>query len=138
LQADKTVTLNEREELRQREEITARQKARDKEYAARKAPDENIYDITVENAGQPGLPPPEALTTTNGVTDNFDSNSTNDFGTNAAIITTSSKAGVEKETSPFSFMPQKTLPTDPTLNETEHILESYISLLSAGHTLIAK
>ncbi len=117
MQADNTVTLNERDALKERRMNEARQKARDAERAARKPANEKIYEITVENSHQPGLPPPDALITTNGVTDNFDSNFTNYLGTNAAAMITSQKAEV------------KTLPSDPTLNETENILEEYISLL---------
>jgi carboxyl-terminal processing protease len=125
MQADNTVTLNERDALKERRMNEARQKARDAERAARKPANEKIYEITVENSHQPGLPPPDALITTNGVTDNFDSNFTNYLGTNAAAMITSQKAEV------------KTLPSDPTLNETENILEEYISLLSSNRMLIA-
>jgi carboxyl-terminal processing protease len=131
IQADKTVTLNEREELKRREEIEVRQKARDAERAARKIPNEKIYEITVENSGLPGLPAPEPLTTTNyfvttnGVALNVASDFTNYFGTNAAAMTTSKKDEV------------KTLPTDPTLDETERILEDYISLMTKSAVMIA-
>jgi C-terminal domain of tail specific protease (DUF3340) len=56
LQADKTMSLNERDQIKERQANEARQKARDKERDARKVSDEKIYDITVENAEQPGLP----------------------------------------------------------------------------------
>jgi carboxyl-terminal processing protease len=56
LQADKTMSLNEREQIKERQANESRQKMRDQERDARKMPDEKIYDITVENAGQPGLP----------------------------------------------------------------------------------
>ena len=125
MQADNTVTLNERDALKERRMNEARQKARDAERAARKPANEKIYEITVENSHQPGLPPPDALITTNGVTDNFDSNFTNYLGTNAAAMITRQKAEV------------KTLPSDPTLNETENSLEEYISLLSSNRMLIA-
>ena len=120
LQADKTVALNESEELKQREENEARQKAREKELAAREAPDEKIYDLTVENSGQPGLPSPEAMTPTNGVASRVDAGSIN-----------SSKTTEVKTSLTFPS-------DDPTLNETENILEDYISLLNANHTLIAQ
>jgi hypothetical protein len=71
------------------------------------------------------LPFPKALTTTNAVAYSFDSNFTNFFGTNATTATTSRKAEV------------KALPTDPMLDETENILEDYISALSLNQTLIA-
>jgi carboxyl-terminal processing protease len=131
LQADKTATLNEREALKEREKIYLQNKARDAERAARKVPDEKIYDITVENAGQPDLPAPEPLTatnyfaTTNGITFSVGSDFTNFFGTNAAA-----KINLKTEV--------KILPSDPTLGETENILEDYISLLNANRPLIAK
>jgi len=57
LQADKTASLNESYILKQIEQIQAHHEAREKERANRKASDEKIYEITVENADQPGLPP---------------------------------------------------------------------------------
>ena len=50
LQADKTVSLNEREELKRAEQNALRQKARDAERAERKAPDEKIYEITLKTS----------------------------------------------------------------------------------------
>jgi carboxyl-terminal processing protease len=133
LQADKSVTLNERDALKERQANQSRQKARDAERAARKIPAMKIYDLTVENADQHGLPMPESLTTTNysattnGVTFSVDSDFANHFGTNAAAK--NSKPEIKTEV--------KTLPPDPTLNETENILEDYISLLSANRPLLA-
>jgi carboxyl-terminal processing protease len=57
LQADKTASLNESDTLKQIEQIQARHEAREKERANRKMSDEKIYEITVENADQPCLPP---------------------------------------------------------------------------------
>ena len=65
LQADKTASLNESDALKQIEQIQARHEAREKERANRKAPDEKIYEITVENADQPGLPPQSTNTVGN-------------------------------------------------------------------------
>jgi carboxyl-terminal processing protease len=120
LQADKTASLNERERLKERQEADARQKARDQERAARKAPDVKIYELTVEKADEPGLPPP--LGETNTVTANklpparFDANR------------------IHKLTA----APQPKPPAvDPMLDETERILEDYISLLSSNQMLIA-
>ena len=61
-QADKTVSLNEKERLKEKEELDARQKARDKERLARKESDEKIYELTMRLAALPGLPPPVAKT----------------------------------------------------------------------------
>src|SRR5665213_425615 len=133
LQANETATLNEHEALTERQTNEARQKARDKERSARKAPDEKIYDITVENAGESSLPAPEALTTTNyiatpnGIAFNVDSDFSNYFETNAA--SKNLKAKIKTEV--------KTLPPDAMLEETENILEDYISLMKKSDTLIA-
>jgi carboxyl-terminal processing protease len=129
MQADNTVTLNERDALKERRMSEAREKARDAERAARKPPNEKIYEITVENSNQPGLPPPEALTTTNNVIYGFDFNFTNHFGTYFGTNTNATITSRKTEV--------KTLPPDPTLNETENILEAYISLLSSNRMLIA-
>ena len=58
IQAEKTATLNEQEALKERKEDAAQKTARDKELARLGAPDETIFELTVENAGEAGLPPP--------------------------------------------------------------------------------
>jgi carboxyl-terminal processing protease len=120
LQADKTVSLNERERLKELEEENARQKARDQERLARKATDVKFYELTVEKADQPGLPPP--IGETNGITANSLST-----GKNSTQITSSKVADVSKPPA-----------INPTLDETERILEDYISLLSSKQPLIAE
>jgi carboxyl-terminal processing protease len=117
LQADKTASLNERERLKERQEADARQKARDQERAARKAADVKIYELTVKKAGEPGLPSPVAETNT------VAANSL-PTGTNSTQTAASKVADAPK-------------PPDPMLDETERILEDYISLLSSNQMLIA-
>jgi len=119
LQADKTASLNERERLKERQEINARDKARNQERAARKAPDVKIYELTVEKAGEPGLPPP--LGETNTVTANSLTAGTNSTQTASTQIADAPKPPA----------------VDPMLDETERILEDYISLLSSNQMLIA-
>jgi carboxyl-terminal processing protease len=119
LQADKTISLNERERLKELEEENARQKARDQEHLARKATDVKFYELTVEKADQPGLPPP--IGETNGVTANSLSTGTN---------STQSASKVADVPKPPAI--------NPTLDETERILEDYISLLSSNQLLIAE
>jgi carboxyl-terminal processing protease len=63
-QADKTISLNEQERLKEREELEARLKARLKERKARPEPNEKVYEITLRAASQPGLPPPVQKTNT--------------------------------------------------------------------------
>ena len=110
--ADDVATLNEREAIKEREKAAARNKAREAERAARKAPDEKTYELTVENCDQPGLPPPVGQTNevmTTGVTNTV--------------------AGTAREKTPP--------PLDPMLRETENILADYVSLLSKSNILIA-
>jgi len=110
--ADDVATLNEREAIKERERLAAQNKAREAERAARKAPDEKTYELTIENCDQPGLPPP--LGDTNEVT----------------------SAGSTKTVTPASG--EKASPQiDPMLSETENILEDYVSLLSKDRILIA-
>ncbi len=116
LQADRTATLNERQALKERQTNQARQKARDAERAERKASDEKIYDITVENAEQPGLPAPAAQTSSN-LAAAADS-------TNAVPAA----ALADKKSPPVA---------DAMLEETENILEDYISALAKKSLLIA-
>ena len=63
--ADKTVSLNEAQRMKEKEEADQRAKARKKELAARPEPPGKTYEITLKLAEQPGLPP--ALTKTNSV-----------------------------------------------------------------------
>jgi carboxyl-terminal processing protease len=121
LQADKTASLNERERLKERQEADARQKARDTERTARKASGVKIYELTVAKAGEPGLPPP--LQKTNTVTAN-----------KFAAGPLPPPAGSTTATA----VPEPNPPAvDPMLDETERILEDYISLLSSKQILIA-
>ena len=155
LQADKTMSLNEREQIKERQTNLARQKMRDTEREARKDSGMKIYEITVENADKPGLPEPMAFTVTNEVVFNVDSNFTDFFQTNKTSKTTSSgiqapsitlqQTSKNNDTQFVSSTNRlekpivtKALPVDPMLDETANILEDYISALSANHTLIAK
>jgi carboxyl-terminal processing protease len=121
LQADKTASLNERERLKERQEADARQKARDQERAARKAPDMKVYELTVAKAGAPGLPPP--LQKTNTVTANK--------LPAGPLPTPAGSANV------VAVPPPTPSAVDPMLDETKRILEDYISLLSSNQMLIA-
>ena len=54
----KTVSLNEAQRRKEMAEAKARQAEREKERAARKTQSPKTYEITLKNAGSPGLPPP--------------------------------------------------------------------------------
>jgi carboxyl-terminal processing protease len=116
LQADKTASLNEDDQLERAEQAALRQKAREAERAGRKAPDEKIYEITVENSGKPGMPP--MLWPTNMVSPT----------TNTATVSPPA-TGLAKAARGTAFGTNAP-PTDPWLDETEHILQNYVSLLN--------
>jgi len=103
-QAEGTATLNEREAIKERERDGLKGMARDHERENRSDPGVRIYEFTVKNSADPGLPPPENwLGQTNKV----------------------SKTDAKKTPPPF----------DPMLEESEHILQDYISLLQKSGNL---
>lgn len=139
---DKIATLNEAEAIRQRQADNARRDARQAEIAVRPLPDERIYDITVENADQPGLPPPVPLTTTNEIIAVI---STNANGSISALTTnrdfvvglplklpglTTAPPGL-----PFNAVITRPDP-DPLLAETERILEDYAVAMKKNAALM--
>jgi carboxyl-terminal processing protease len=60
--ADKTVSLNEKQQLADRAQIIAEHNSREQERTARKIATPTVYDLTVTLAGKPGLPPPSKHT----------------------------------------------------------------------------
>ena len=65
---DQTATINEQEAIKERERIAAENEAHDDELQSRPLPAAKLYELTVENAGDPGLPAPLSYYTTNTVT----------------------------------------------------------------------
>lgn len=118
LQADKSATLNEREALKQREAHQAMINAHEQEREMRKAPDEKNYDIAVENVNEPGL-----TLATNSVF-------------NLAATGTNSNA-MPKLPIVSNDVIENQRAEDARLQETENILEDYISMLSKSNMLIA-
>ncbi len=123
-QADRTASLNEHQRVEERQESDARQKERDAERAARKAPNVKIYELTVKDADEPGLPPP--LGATNNVTTGISPAALHPLPSGSTTST------VATDSSP------KPPGVDPMLDETERILADYISRLSSNQILIAK
>ncbi len=122
LQADKTFSLNEREQIKERLANQAIQKARDKEYAARKDSGITTYEITVEDADKPGLPEPLLK-----------------MGINLILTDTNKIAAAESTNTVAAVAEKKNAPgIDPMESETENILEDYISAMSGDRVLIAK
>jgi len=120
MQADKTATLNEQDALKERRENNARKTARDEERAKRNVPNEKIFEITVENADDPGLPAPMPLTTTNYASSSivtYNLNATDFFETNQISETTGTNiSGIKAP--PLTFQQPRqitttyTIPTD--------------------------
>ena len=123
VQVEKTATLNEAQALKEREARQTFLNAHEQERASRKPLDEIIYDLTVENAGDPGLPPQE----TNAVAGSLiESGKTPAPGAPRKIPTVIGSDATEFQRAEAAR-----------LEETEHILEDYISLLSKNGSLIA-
>jgi carboxyl-terminal processing protease len=59
---DKTVSLNEKQQLADRAQLIAEHQQREKERATRKKDEPKVYDLTVAQAGEPGLPAPAKQT----------------------------------------------------------------------------
>jgi carboxyl-terminal processing protease len=128
LQADKTIVLNEKDELKERLDINAQDKTREEEREGRKPLNEKVYDITLENADNPGLPTPEDET-------NAVASLASLQGATAANVATNLPG---TNSLPAAVNGAKTPPeVDAMLDETEHILEDYISLLAANKTMTA-
>lgn len=142
-QEDKSVTLNEQQLIKERQTNLARQKARDAEREARKPSGVKVFEITVKNSTQPGLPDPMALTVTN-----FTSVATN-TGTASVASTASDKTTTITDLSASAptvgstnrletAVVKNVIPLDPMLKETVNILQDYISALSASHNLVVQ
>jgi carboxyl-terminal processing protease len=123
---DKTISLNERQRLKEAEENEARQKARDQELKSRKWPDEKIYDITLQQADLPGLPTP--LIITNGMVD-----------TNSPFAGAASAPKLEETTATnetIATAPGDVSPPPPDLNPADIPTEERASLLEAERILV--
>ena len=126
-EADKTISLNEKQRLKEQEEAEARQKARDKERLARPDPKEKVYEITLKQADLPGLPPPVAKTNAETAKLTLQTGA----ATNSTVAAAPGGEGsddVEAEKAPAP---------DATLQEAERILVDYLFLLPKGNLVTA-
>jgi carboxyl-terminal processing protease len=147
-QAEKAASLNEREVIADREREALRNRAKDLERDSRPLPAIKIYDVTIENANDPGLPAPRSYFVTNTITASVQTNwtpnlayyastntysgeSTNYFAPIAADGTNTPPATNEIINTTIS----KSVPQDPTLEESANIMRDYISLLSKSGML---
>ncbi len=126
-QADKTISLNEKQRLKEQEEAEARQKARDKERLARPDPQEKVYEITLKQADLPGLPPPVAKTNAAAAKLTLPTGG----ATNSAV------AAAPGADDPDGAEAEKAPVPDATLQEAERILVDYLFVLPKGNLLTA-
>jgi hypothetical protein len=122
-QAERSATINEHDAIKEREQETLKNRARDAERQSRPDPGIKIYELTVENSGDPGLPPAETwLGPTNAVA-----------GVKLAVpevrFAETNTAPAPLPGNPIVEVKKLSPPFDPVLDESEHILEDYISLL---------
>jgi carboxyl-terminal processing protease len=116
LQADKTISLNEKERLKEMEDNEAREKARNQERLARKAPEPTVYELTLKQAALPGLPAPTLRTNT------VNAKLTGAPGAIHPVVANDEPGSEsDSETAPV---------TDATLEEAGQILMDYVALLS--------
>ena len=134
-QADKTLSLNEEERLKEKEEVDARNKARDKERRARPEPPEKVYELSLKQVDLPGLPPPVART--NATQANLSLHGTvgpAEAGTNVAAVAASNLAAEDDLDDSAEAPPSA---NDPPMAEAEHILVDYLSVLPKGNLVTA-
>ena len=190
--ADRTLTLNEREAIQERQTNHAKQKAREAEITARRPANMKVYEITLADAAKPGLPAPSyypgilETNETTTVTSNhlavvrqefiWDDNLSSFFAdTNSAVADTASAVrqmfirdgsttsavhqkfireggtnlvfttnAIPRDSTTNGLFTIKTIKVkkqpdlDPLLQETDHIMQDYISLLSQKGGLTTK
>jgi carboxyl-terminal processing protease len=123
-QADKTISLNEKERLKEQAEAEARQKAREKELRARPEPEEKVYEITLKEAALPGLPAPLQKTNSAALKARAAREA---LGTNTVSVATAMPAGSVDEADGAD----KPAVPDAAMNEAKQILMDYLRLRGA-------
>ncbi len=125
MQADKTISLNEKDRLKEKHEADARKKARDKERLARPEPGEKAYEITMKLADKPGLPPPVQKTNSVAKADGGELPGAQALAAAGNGDPGSAAASQDDDEEDDANAPV----VDATLNETRNILLDYVSLL---------
>src|SRR5205814_6693169 len=129
-QAEKSVSLNEAQRLKEKKEADARAKARKKDLASRPPPPGKLYEITLKNATEPGLPPPtnyvkKAQATLRAEPEKkLKKAKAKDADKSSSETNKAKSLDDEDEASADDDQP----PVDITLDETKRILVDYINL----------
>jgi carboxyl-terminal processing protease len=114
---EKTLSLNEKQQLADRAKIVGDHKQREAERAARKTVEPKVYEFTVKQAGEPGLPP--ATKQTNDV----------DSASLDLDLTTDSTSSKSDPVSEALSSELNVHAENTRLQEAENILIDYIALL---------
>ena len=124
LLAEKSVSMNEAERLKEKKDNDERTKARKKDLASRPESKEKVYEITLKLAAEPGLPP--AVSKTNHIA-------------NAETNQPAKKAEpkLADEDSTDESIDEKAPNLDIPLEETKRILADYVSLTAKQDGLAA-
>ncbi len=131
--ADKSISLNELQRLKEKDEADARGKAREAELKSRKPVAEKVYEITLKNVDLPGLPAPTAKT--NAVLATL-GKAPDAPSTNLTAATGATTAPVFKPADVDDATAEDAVPgVDVDLTEAEHILIDYIALLPKDFAL---
>jgi carboxyl-terminal processing protease len=147
--AEKSVSMNEAERLKEKKENDDRAKARKKELASRAEPNEKVYEITLKQTDEPGLPPPVARTNHVAATKAGGAGLSETKFKPGELIASNTKdapkSATEKEVTPAEpkadededSVDDKTPSLDIPLEETKRILVDYIRLMSKQGGLAA-
>jgi carboxyl-terminal processing protease len=141
LQADKTISLNEKQRLKEKYEADARVKARDKERLARKESPEVKHELTLKDVNLPGLPPPVQKTNTALVRLDHLKGSVGSVAAGSSQTASVTSAPATSPDTGVEDTPEDEKPPaiDATLTEAERILMDYMAafpkhnLLTSGH-----
>lgn len=117
--ADKTVSLNEKEQLADRENVIKQHEIRERERAKRKMPEPTVYDFTVARARLPGLPAPTPYTNGVWVADDEADADMNTVSSGSDALAT-------------ALTSENEYGEAAKLREAENILEDYIALRKNG------
>ncbi len=123
--ADKTISLNEAQRLKEKEEADARQKAREAELKTRKMPAEPTISITLKDGIPVVTTEPATNTTSLAKNKNLDG-ATGGSATNSASVALGETKLSDADQDPDA---EKAPAVDVDLLEAERILTDYISLL---------
>jgi carboxyl-terminal processing protease len=131
--ADRSVSLNMQQRLKEKEEAAARQKARQAELKARADTREITYEITLKNVDEPGLPDPAPTTAQTAKS----ARSSGAASPDSANVGSSSEESHGDESSELIEGEPKAHGIDATMKEARRIVADLISLWPKTNSVAA-